>query len=84
VALVIMDRQPTYFPDIFEPGYISGEHSVINPLTGAEYGAYGLTVTDANQRSDEMARLWTRKQPSFGSGYSLRKRHRDIPERETL
>jgi hypothetical protein len=83
MALVIMDKQPTYFPPIFDPDYITGEHGVENPVTGAIYGAYGLTVVDFDKKISNVYNLWNRDR-TFGSGYSLKYRRPPSPPPDTV
>jgi hypothetical protein len=72
-------EQVQYFKPIFEPDYNVGEHGVVNPLTGALYGAYGLTVIDARKRSNELQRLWDR-QHTKGSAYNNKQKFAPLPE----
>jgi hypothetical protein len=75
---LIMMSQPTYFPPVFEPDYTTGEHGVINPLSGATYGAYGLTIVDYEKRSARAYQLWDRTSPK-GSAYKNRQKPPPVP-----
>jgi hypothetical protein len=68
--LVILEQVQTPSEN-FKPGYIPGEAEVLDPYTGVLYSAYGLTVEDAQERSDYQRRLWE-KNRTFGSGRSVR------------
>src|SRR3954451_7328942 len=75
---LITADQVTYFPPIFEPEYESGSHGEINPLTGAVYGAYGLTIIDYEKRSAALIRLSDRTHPK-GSAYGNKQKFVPVP-----
>lgn len=79
MPLIIINQQPSYFPPIFEPGYITGEAEVENPYTGTLYGAYGLTVDDYENQKNDADILWTRRQRTFGSGESITRNGKRVP-----